>query len=190
MNEAELDGLKRILPRPSNGLYPTAQCISALFRHFRECKSNAEAMMHSDRMEVITGLGDRRLRQLAEEKYFPPPVKAHYQTLETLVGVIRFYRTTSSSETLLKKRLAKMDQEMRDRQIDIDEKEKLLKPIKFFADKIFQLGAEINTTLDFQLNDRLPALNAGLPALEQRKKTRIVYLDILKRFQDFAKQWT
>src|SRR5688572_19445628 len=39
---------------------------------------------------TITGLTDRRHRQLADKGYFPPPVQGRYQAGKTLVGVIRY----------------------------------------------------------------------------------------------------
>jgi hypothetical protein len=65
-----------------------------------------------------------------------------------------------------------------------------LKSIEFFASKVFALGEEIKATLGFQLKDRLPALDAGLDAAAQRINNTNVYLEIMNRFQEFARQWT
>jgi len=46
----------------------------------------------------MTGLTDRRHRQLAGLGYFPPPINGKYQEGKTLVGMIRYQR-----EQLLKK---------------------------------------------------------------------------------------
>ena len=40
----------------------------------------------------ITGLSDRRHRQLAEEGYFPPPIKGQYQFEATLQGMFQHFR--------------------------------------------------------------------------------------------------
>jgi hypothetical protein len=52
----------------------------------------------AEQLCAITGLTDRRHRQLASAGFFPPPIKGKYQAGKTLIGVIRYQR-----EQLLKK---------------------------------------------------------------------------------------
>jgi hypothetical protein len=40
----------------------------------------------------ITGLTDRRHRQLAADGYFPAPIRGKYETKATLAGLFRYYR--------------------------------------------------------------------------------------------------
>jgi hypothetical protein len=39
----------------------------------------------------LTGLGDRRHRQLAEQGHFPKPVKSQYETIPTLKGLFAYF---------------------------------------------------------------------------------------------------
>lgn len=48
----------------------------------------------ADKLCAITGLTDRRHRQLASSGYFPPPVRGEYQLGPTLRGMFKFYRET------------------------------------------------------------------------------------------------
>jgi phage terminase Nu1 subunit (DNA packaging protein) len=41
---------------------------------------------------TLTGLSDRRHRQLAKDGYFPHPIKGQYQLTLTLQGMFRYYR--------------------------------------------------------------------------------------------------
>jgi hypothetical protein len=41
-------------------------------------------------------LGDRRLRQLAKEGFFPEPDRGEYEFLATLLGLVRYYRELSA----------------------------------------------------------------------------------------------
>ena len=43
-------------------------------------------------MAKLSGLTERRLRELATEGHFPKPVDGHYQLVPTIQGLLRFYR--------------------------------------------------------------------------------------------------
>ena len=46
----------------------------------------------NERLCTLTGLSDRRHRQLADDGYFPPPIKGQYQLTPTIQGMFRYYR--------------------------------------------------------------------------------------------------
>lgn len=46
----------------------------------------------SEMLCTLTGLSDRRHRQLAKDGYFPPPINGQYQLTSTLQGMFRYYR--------------------------------------------------------------------------------------------------
>lgn len=52
----------------------------------------------AEKLCQLTGLTDRRHRQLAKEGYFPPPIESEYQLVPTLQGMFRFYREMSQGE--------------------------------------------------------------------------------------------
>ena len=110
--------------------------------------------------------------------------------MPALVGIVRFYRTSNEKESIQQARKLLIDAQREDKQLEIARKKGQLKPIAFFASKTFELGEEIKATLNFQLTDRLPAINAGLDAAAQRGNNRKVFLLILARLQEFAKSWT
>ena len=53
----------------------------------------------SERLCQFTGLTDRRHRQLADEGFFPPPIKGQYQLTPTIRGLFRYYREQQSNRT-------------------------------------------------------------------------------------------
>ena len=61
----------------------------------------------------ISGLTDRRHRQLADAGHFPPPNRGAYQTGETLRGLFKYYKTTvaARADGLDAARLAKLNVE-------------------------------------------------------------------------------
>lgn len=53
--------------------------------------------LRADELSDITGLTDRRIRQIAAEGYFRPPVESMYETVHTLSGFIRYQRERLSN---------------------------------------------------------------------------------------------
>lgn len=51
--------------------------------------------LDAERLCGLTGLTDRRHRQIAKDGYFPPPVGGKYKLTETLRGLFRYYRELS-----------------------------------------------------------------------------------------------
>ena len=58
-----------------------------------------EQTISGDALEKLTGLGDRRIRQLAKEGHFPPPVKGQYKLVKTVRGLFAYYQTMSQRYT-------------------------------------------------------------------------------------------
>lgn len=53
----------------------------------------------AEKLCSLTGLTDRRHRQLAKEGYFPSPIKSQYQLAATISGAFRYYRELSQRQT-------------------------------------------------------------------------------------------
>jgi hypothetical protein len=66
------------------------------------------ASITAEHLCTITGLTDRRHRQLAAQGYFPPPIDGRYQAAKTLIGVIRYQRELilTKDDTLARERAA------------------------------------------------------------------------------------
>lgn len=54
--------------------------------------ADAPQKITADKLCVLTGLTDRRHRQLADDGYFPAPVGGEYLLSATIQGLFRFYR--------------------------------------------------------------------------------------------------
>src|SRR5438128_4051480 len=50
----------------------------------------------AERLCALSGLTDRRHRQLASQGFFPPPIRGEYQAGATIQGLLRYYREQSS----------------------------------------------------------------------------------------------
>ena len=45
-----------------------------------------------EQLVKLSGLTDRRLRELADEEWFPRPVRNQYPLVEAIAGLLRHYR--------------------------------------------------------------------------------------------------
>jgi len=61
----------------------------------------------AEKLCALTGVTDRRHRQIAKDGYFPPPLNGQYQFAATLQGLFRYYRELS------KKRHSSIEDEKR-----------------------------------------------------------------------------
>jgi hypothetical protein len=74
----------------------------------------AENSITAEKLCALTGLTDRRHRQLAKAGYFPPPVMSEYQLAPTIKGMFQFYREQKdkqkgSDERIKKARAEKLE---------------------------------------------------------------------------------
>lgn len=60
---------------------------------------DGEKLIHADELETLTGLSDRRHRQLAKDGWFPAPSKSQYVMVPTLQGIFRYYREQGMKDT-------------------------------------------------------------------------------------------
>lgn len=66
----------------------------------------------ADKLCQLTGLTDKRHRQLAKAGYFPPPYRADYQLIATIQGMFKYYREQAQAGTPIDaKKLEKLTQE-------------------------------------------------------------------------------
>lgn len=85
----------------------------------------------------ITGLTDRRHRQLADEGYFPPPIKGIYQFLPTLKGVVAYLRdqANKAESTYEEERLLKLKADRRMAELELQKRRKeALDAVAVFAE--------------------------------------------------------
>ena len=75
-----------------------------------------ELFLGAKQLVNITGLSDRRHRQLADEGFFPAPMDGKYSMEPTLRGICRYYR---ESRTVAKEKKAQIEFE-RHRKLKIE----------------------------------------------------------------------
>ena len=138
----------------------------------------------ADELCALTGLTDRRHRQLASDGYFPEPKRGRYQTRKTLQGLFRFMLDRSNRKgSIDAAKLKKIEEEARLLEIERQEREGLLvsKAACDQANKKFY--AIIMQGIDQKFGQELPSLavsldEVGIHGVVMRKK---------KEFMDAAR---
>lgn len=84
-----------------------------------------QGAISADKLCALSGLTDRRHRQLAAEGYFPPPIDSQYQLVPTISGLFRYYREHNqrTKEKLVNTRDEKTQKENRLLDLEIARKE-------------------------------------------------------------------
>lgn len=93
-------------------------------------------------LEALTGLTDRRHRQLAKAGYFPPPVRGVYELAPTLRGLFRYYREAAHGGAALRER--KMEEEIRGRKLRNDNYAGRLVERAWVAERIQRAAGELH----------------------------------------------
>lgn len=93
-------------------------------------------------LEALTGLTDRRHRQLAKAGYFPPPVRGVYELAPTLRGLFRYYREAAHGGAALRER--KIEEEIRGRKLRNDNYASRLVERAWVAERIQRAAGELN----------------------------------------------
>jgi hypothetical protein len=70
----------------------------------------SDRFISASELESLTGLTDRRHRQLAIEGFFPKPRLSKYLREETIHGLFRYYRERSEKDLLTKSRKELLDE--------------------------------------------------------------------------------
>lgn len=145
-------------------------------------------MIGAEELMALTGFSDSWHRKIADRGFYPPPLKGMYQKMATIQGLFKNQRELVSKA---KENLARKHEDLLDRKIaqadhDLGVAREEFKPTSEVAKSLLAICEEQKSTLTFQLLDQLPALNAGLSAIEQRKNNRECLVAICKRLQDWA----
>lgn len=134
----------------------------------------------------ITGLTDRRHRQLADEGFFPPPIKGIYQFTATLKGVVAYLReqAAKADSTMEEERLLKLKADRRMAELELQKRRKEA----LDADAVFSEWENVVTSirqkllaLPSKISPRLSYINeqADIEAELEREMTEAL-LDLSK----------
>ena len=91
----------------------------------------AEQTIAAVKLCSLTGLTDRRHRQIADQGFFPPPTRGLYQLTPTIAGMFRYYREAyqRASKTLAEDKQIKTKREIELLDLKIEQQNRRLAPI-------------------------------------------------------------
>jgi hypothetical protein len=91
---------------------------------------NAVQNIDAEALSALSGLTDRRHRQLAKAGYFPPPNNGQYPLNATIRGLFKYYRERAKgADPLTQARLAKVESDTELNRLTIDERKRKLVPV-------------------------------------------------------------
>jgi hypothetical protein len=139
----------------------------------------------------LTGLTDRRHRQLALEGYFPPPSVGEYQLRPTLIGMFRYFRDQlHKKEDSLAGERKKYTQARREK---IQEETAILRREYVRKSEIGPALRNVSlhqrATLQFKLENELAPGLAGKTTPEILVEVRAAVDAICQIFQEGIREW-
>ncbi len=156
-----------------------------------ESDSTQAGNIEADRLCSLTGLTDRRHRQLAAAGYFPPPIRGQYQASKTIQGLFRHFREL----------LARKDETLRKEQEGYTRAKRLIAEEELAqARGLYVLKADIGPALrNISLHQRAvlqrkfeqeisPNL-AGLTTLEVLARIKPAVDEVCAIFREGTKEW-
>jgi hypothetical protein len=131
----------------------------------------------SEQLEVLTGLTDRRIRQLAKLGYFPPPKNGVYQQVATIRGLFKYYREDhhNTSRTLNDAKLEKLKADAEMSRIKVQQAKREMISREVVADYLHAWAAKLDMLLTAELENNTPPIVVGLSVAEVRVEMRNVH---------------
>jgi hypothetical protein len=77
------------IAKPIRGMHASGQAVSGALAWYRS-RLDLPPTITSDELREITGLTDIRHRQLANEGYYPPPIRGRYELRAVFRGFVRY----------------------------------------------------------------------------------------------------
>jgi len=138
-----------------------------------------------EKLCVLTGVTDRRHRQIAKLGYFPPPIKGQYQLTATLQGMFKYYRELG--EYKKNKREAIDDEKHRKLKLENDETAGLLTNTQDLANQIAPKLMKFRDNVYATMENEAPRCMSGIGVAEARIIGRRMASDLLTELQRIFK---
>ena len=145
----------------------------------------------ADKLCALTGLTDRRHRQLAKDGWFPPPYKGQYDANKALAGLFKYFREQltkkDDTEKTEKGRLAKVKRETAEEELAILREQYV--PKDQIKPALRNVALHQRAILQRKLESELAPNLAGLKTQEIRKRVAAAVDEICAVFRDGVRSW-
>jgi hypothetical protein len=144
-----------------------------------------EQTISSEKLEALTGLTDRRHRQIAKLGHFPSPTRGQYKLAPTIKGLFVYYRGMNDNDM----KQAKLAEEHRKLKIANDYKERKLILVDSVKACVSRVLARVDQILEQKLSNEYPAAVAGLDVPQSRIYGKRLGDQIRTEFQGLKEEW-
>lgn len=149
------------------------------------------ATISAEELCALTGLTDRRHRQLAQAGHFPPPLRGQYQRDKTVAGLFQYFRLQlkKRDDTLRveQRKLAKAKREKTEEELAIIRNRYVLK--SEIGPALHNVSLHQRATLQFKLENELAPNLAGKTPLEILEEIRRAVDAICGVFNEGVRRW-
>lgn len=145
------------------------------------------AQISAEALCALTGLTDRRHRQIAKLGYFPPPLDGQYQQDLALQGLFRYYRELGD---VRRKKRDEIDAEkLRKLKRENDEGDGRLADKEKLAEAVGPLLTSFRDLSYQKLENEIPMAMAGMDVPQARIIGRRYADELLRKLQDIFRAW-
>jgi hypothetical protein len=142
-------------------------------------------------MEALTGLTERRLRQIAKLGYFPPPERGQFQQTATIRGLFKYYREdnqrTNNSMAGLKANKLQAEGELV--RIKVEKARGNLIPVEEVHEVHAYVFNTMVSTFRQRIENDLPLQAEGKTVPEIRRLARAAVDETLRALQRGLEDW-
>ena len=130
-----------------------------------------------DKLTELTGLTDRRHRQLADEGWIPKPDRGEYRFAATIRGILKFYRESNerAKGDLASEKLLKLRTERQIAELKLEEQRGEVISLAEMGEFIGRLSAKWEQLLKLKLEVEAPAKVIGKGIVEVRREMRTLH---------------
>jgi len=152
----------------------------------------SDGTLSAEKLCAITGLTDRRHRQLAQAGYFPAPIKGRYQGGPTLVGLLRYFkeRADKKDDTLAQEQTAYLQAKRMLAQEELAQFRGQYVRVAELGPALRNVSLHQRAVLQRRLEQELAPNLVGKTTLEILSLVRSAVDDICAIFREGTKQWT
>jgi len=145
----------------------------------------------ADDLEALTGLTDRRHRQLAKEGYFPPPERSQYQLTATIHGMFKYYaeQLHKKDDNLASERKKYTVARREKLVLETEILRRLYVPRSEIAPILRNLAANQRASLQNKLENELSVKLSGLDPITIRARMVEAVDEICDLFSVSTKKW-
>lgn len=149
------------------------------------------ATITGDQLEALTGLSDRRIRQLAKMGYFPPPVRGVYQQVATIRGLFKYYREdrSKSTSTFQEARTKKISAEAELAQLKVAEARAEVISVPDAVEFMSRFAAKLNQLLTQKIETEVPARLLGKDIVAARTEARQIHDEVWEVCNAGLNEW-